>query len=603
MKESTARVGWRVLFGFFAVMVGLSMACNSLTPNGTNSGSEASDESSTEDEAAAQTSQSDLVPEVSADGRPVGWSAETHSNDVAADYAVVFPEAKVNRLDITIASEDWQAMQDNMVELYGQPGEGNQTAGGAGQEPFLPGGGDLGTDGRFPGGAGAMPEELTEACAELQEGDDCTASVGGFAVTGTCTLSEDDALVCIPEMDFDQPQDGAMPDGGVPGGGMGGMGFGGGANPMYVPCTVEFEGNTWWYVGVRYKGQSSLTSTWSAGVGKLPLRFDFDEFEDDHPEVDDQRFYGFKELSLASNWSDSSYLREKVAHDIFREAGVPAPRTAFYRVYIDFGEGATYFGLYTMTEVPDDPMLLDQFGNDDGNLYKPTSNWVTFDEDGFDKETNQDDEDWSDVEAAIDALHADRSDGEAWRAGLEAVFDVDGFLRWLAVNTVIQNWDTYGNMAQNYYLYGNPDDDGRLHWIPWDNNMALMDGTGGTTGADSPGGDRGFGGMGRTLSLSLDEVDDSWPLIRYLADDPVYWAAYVEYVQETVQDAFAVDATQERYQAAHDLIAPYVVGDEGELSDYTLLSGSEEFEAGLAYLLDHVVERNQAVQEFLETIP
>ncbi len=68
--------------------------------------------------------------------------------------------------------------------------------------------------------------------------------------------------------------------------------------------------------------------------------------QEEYTEIDDQRFYGFKQLSLSSNYSDNSFLREKVAADIFRESGVPAAQTAFYQVYVDYGEGPIYFGLY-----------------------------------------------------------------------------------------------------------------------------------------------------------------------------------------------------------------------------------------------------------------
>ena len=451
------------------------------------------------------------------EGRPVGWTEETHSNDVAANYAVVFPDGEVNRLDITIAPEDWQAMLDDMTAMYGEFGQG----GGGGLPPPLVGGGPV-----APPPGGAPPG------------------------TGASFADE---------------------------------------NPIWVPCTVEFEDRTWWYVGVRFKGQSTLMDAWRGGIGKLPLRFDFDEFEDDHPEVDDQRFFGFKKLSLANNSHDLSLLREKVAHDIFRDAGVPAPRTAFYRVYVDVGEGPTYFGLYTMTEIPDDPMLDAQFGNDDGNLYKPESTWASFDEADFDKETNEDEADYSDVQAAITALHSDSSDPAQWRAGLEAVFDVDGFLRWLAVNTVIQNWDTYGNMAQNCFVYGDTADEGRLSWIPWDNNEALKDGSDGS--------------VHPPLSLELAEVGNNWPLIRYLADDPVYWSTYVAHVRETIEGAFAVAATQARLQAAHDLIAPYVVGTNGEQAGYSFLASSQEFYDALDDLLDHVVDRNAATLQFLVANP
>ncbi|MBF0224984.1 MAG: CotH kinase family protein [Desulfobacterales bacterium] len=125
---------------------------------------------------------------------------------------------------------------------------------------------------------------------------------------------------------------------------------------------------------------------------------------------------------------------------------------AFYRVFIDYGEGSTYFGLYTMVEIPDNPMLQAQFKKKSGNLYKPTSNFVTYNESQFDKETNEDEADFSDIMAFFDALHTDRTDTDTWKNGLESILDVKGFIRWLAVNTVIQNWDTYGLMAHNYYL-------------------------------------------------------------------------------------------------------------------------------------------------------
>ena len=242
-----------------------------------------------------------------------------------------------------------------------------------------------------------------------------------------------------------------------------------------------------------------------------------------------------------------------------------------------------------MTEIPDNPMFQTQFGDDNGNLYKPTSNWVTFNQDDFEKQSNKDEADWSDIEAAIAALHADRSDPVTWRTGLEATFNVDGFLRWLAVNTVIQNWDTYGLMAHNYYLYGNPVDEGRLNWIPWDNNMAFMSGMGG-----------GMNGQDNALSLGLTEVGEQWPLIRYLMDDQVYRSAYISYMKEFIDGAFDVSAVQARFQTAHDLIAPYVTGSEGEQTGYTLLSNQEDFDTGLTELLQFVADRADAAKAFLD---
>ena len=124
-----------------------------------------------------------------------------------------------------------------------------------------------------------------------------------------------------------------------------------------MPCTVEFEGRTWRNVGIRFKGNSSLSSTWGRGVYKLPFRLDFDELEDRFPEVAKQRFLGFKSLSLTNGFSDPSLIRDKVMADLFREGGVRAARTGFVRLYVDRGQGPEYFGLYSMAEVPGKAML------------------------------------------------------------------------------------------------------------------------------------------------------------------------------------------------------------------------------------------------------
>ena len=163
-------------------------------------------------------------------------------------------------------------------------------------------------------------------------------------------------------------------------------------------------------------------------------------------------------------------------------AGLASSHTAFYTVYVDHGDGPVYFGLYTLVEEVDDTVIDTQFADNDGNLYKPDGNGAsfasgTFSESVFVKETNEDKGDWSDIQNLFTMLHASNrtTDAAAWRANLETVLDTDVFLKYLAVNTVIQNWDTYGRMTHNYYLYNNPDNN-LLTWIPWDNNEALQTG-------------------------------------------------------------------------------------------------------------------------------
>ena len=373
----------------------------------------------------------------------------------------------------------------------------------------------------------------------------------------------------------------------------GSFGTGGGSggsfsdeDPIFVPAEVFYNGLEWYRVGVRFKGNSSLQSSWKNGILKLSFKLDFDEFEDDYPQIDNQRFYGFKKLSLKNNFDDKSMLREKVAGDVFRNAGLVGSHTAFYTLYVDHGDGPVYFGLYTMVEEVDGSVLDTQFSDDDGNLYKPDGDAASFaegsyNEDEYVKKNNEDEADFSDVQSLLSALHdgSRTTDAASWRAGLETVFDTDVFLKYLAANTVLQNWDTYGRMTHNYYLYNNPDTD-KLTWIPWDNNEALQTGK-----------------RGGSPALDFSDVNSSqWPLIGYLYADAVYKAQYDTYVQEIVDGAFSVNNIQSQYSTYAALLEPYATA---ETTGYTFLNSSSDFQVAVNELKSHVEQRATAVFNYL----
>ncbi|MEO9893898.1 CotH kinase family protein [Aurantibacter sp.] len=357
-------------------------------------------------------------------------------------------------------------------------------------------------------------------------------------------------------------------------------------DPIFVPAEVYYDDKEWYRVGVRFKGNSSLQSSWQSGILKLSFKLDFDEFEDDYPQIKNQRFYGFKKLSLKNNYNDKSMLREKVAADVFKNAGLAVSHTAFYTLYVDYGDGPQYFGVYTMVEEVDDTVLEDQFGDEDGNLYKPDGDAAsfatgTYDEDEFVKKNNEDEADFTDVEALFDILNdgSRTTDAATWRTNLEAVFDTDVFLNYLAVNTVIQNWDTYGRMTHNYFLYNNPDND-KLTWIPWDNNEALQNGN-----------------QGGSLELDFSDLTAAqWPLISYLYEDPVYKEIYDGYVQDVAEGPFNVSTMQALYSSYSSLVEPYAIIEE---SGYTFLNNSSDFQAAISELNSHVSQRASAVNNYL----
>ena len=358
--------------------------------------------------------------------------------------------------------------------------------------------------------------------------------------------------------------------GGSSGGGGGGGGGGPGdeefaeEDPVYVPVHVQFGDQNWPMVGMRHKGNSSLSFSVRDGIEKLPFRLNFDYYEDDVPEVDNQRFHGYKELKFSSGYSDPSLIRDKLTSELFQEAGVPAADGGFMAVYVDAGDGPVYWGVYNVFEDPAGELLDHWFGGDQGNAYKPEGDgarFETFDESAWEKKTNEEEADWSDAQAFVAALNADRSDAAAWRTNLEATLDVDGYLRYLAMNNLVGNWDAYGQMTHNFYMYGDPENGGRLSWIPWDFNETLL-----PESRQAP------------VSVAMTEVSDEWPLIRYLADDPVYIARYREHIEDLMATVFTEDHIRTKAEAAHAYVADAVAA---EAAPYTHLRNISEFEDSL----------------------
>lgn len=372
--------------------------------------------------------------------------------------------------------------------------------------------------------------------------------------------------------------------GGGPGGGPGGGSEMDGFDPVWVYADLKFEGKYWRNIGIRYKGNSSLQSVHNSFIDKYSFKLDFDEFEDDYPEINNQRFYGFKQLNLNNNYEDASVLHEKMAPEFFREFGLVAPQTAFVALYIDYGNASQYFGLYTLVEEVDNTVIKTQYTDGTGNLYKPENNGATFAYGTFNTQdmklkTNTETANYSDVESLYNILHNSErnSETELWQAQLESVLDVPVFFRWLAANTTMQNWDTYGVMNHNYYLYNNPQS-GKLEWIPWDNNEAFYEGK-----------------QGGAIEIDLSDVNSSWPLINYLAQVPEYNNLYKQYLNDFVNEVFTEEHMIQKVDAYYDLIREYVVSED---PSYTFTSEAA-FENEMSALKQHVLARKNAVQAFI----
>lgn len=482
------------------------------------------------------------------DSRPEGWTEETHGDSVEPDYDTAFPREKVNAVKITISPDNWQVMQDEMEKLYGKPGTGSVPPGGIavpGQRQFLPGGDNL-TRGFMPGqGVAPLPRE-EGAASELPARE----------LPGWAGMTSE--------------------------------------NPGWVSADIEFNGLVWKNVGIRYKGNSSLNNAWRSGSTKLPFKLDFDEFEDKYPEISNQRFYGFKQLSFSNAFKDGTFMRDALASDILETAGLPAARTAWYEVVLDYGEGPVDLGLYVAVEVVDDTVIERFFGDDSGNVYEGDGTGASLAGDTFSliknsflKENNSQEADWSDIEKLYRVLHSGSrtsSPGE-WRAELESIFDTDGFLYWLAISAVMQHWDTYGYMTHNFYLYNNPDT-GQLAWISWDHNEVY---SGGGIVAERG---RPVAGImpGRTLTPGRSEVTDRWPLIRFLLDDPVYRQEYLDCMNQALSGACNPQRLEKACLGYTAIISPYIDA-----------AGKDAFREAVNTLTGRIYQFSQSASDFLKT--
>ena len=227
----------------------------------------------------------------------------------------------------------------------------------------------------------------------------------------------------------------------------------------WFPATVAIDGETHAEVGVRKKG---FLGSQSDTKPALMLRYD--------KYVDGQALGGVMErMTLNNSVQDPSMVNTCLAYRVFADAGNPASRCNFATVTVNGKE----LGLYVHVEEIKAPMLARHFDSADGNLYEGTVSDFTAEYRGtMEKKTNEDEDDWSDVDAVVTALQ------DPSEAGLEALgelVDLDRFLSFWATEVLVGHWDGYAGDRNNYHFYREPD--GKFVFIPWgvDDTFHLKD--------------------------------------------------------------------------------------------------------------------------------
>lgn len=208
----------------------------------------------------------------------------------------------------------------------------------------------------------------------------------------------------------------------------------------FYPATVTVEGVTRENVGVRKHGFMTTTSS-----KKPSLRIDFKEF------VDGQTLGEYERMSLVHSTQDPSLIRTCLAYDLFRKAGLLAPRCNFAHVTFE-GED---LGIYANVENINRDFLDEAVDDDTGTLYQGEYSDFTEGFTGtFEKETNDETPDLPEVDALTAALTVTDAELET---SLAPIVVLDEFYAYWAMEVLTNHWDGYTNNANNFFVYDDPD--------------------------------------------------------------------------------------------------------------------------------------------------
>lgn len=338
------------------------------------------------------------------------------------------------------------------------------------------------------------------------------------------------------------------------------------------------------------------------GGSKIPWQIDTDNI------IAGQEFHNLKQLLLSNNVTDPAIISEKLGYDLLEFAGSPASHVSFVEVYIDLVDGPdapSYWGVYSLVERVDSKYIRNRFGNDvdGGTLYKtnhfkqgagdlvyygptlayyPQPHGIPL----YDLRTDDAPDDYADLIEFLWVLDGQTYESpEAWAQAVEEIFDMDDFLRWMAVQTAIMSWDIYPYTGNNYYIYHDSNAN-RWYWLPWDITW------------------------GDQIEAPLFELSEDFP--RLLSRAPLYdntlkvsryrqtLAAYLDLITRVIFNREAM-ASKVKYYC--DLIEPSIrktnPTDELDTGDNSI----ENFKAACQGLINITYERSLFIQRMLNDYP
>ena len=131
----------------------------------------------------------------------------------------------------------------------------------------------------------------------------------------------------------------------------------------YVNADVTIDGETVKNVGIRGKGNTSLTTVSQLDSDRYSFKIEFDCYDSSG------NYKGLDKLCLNNLIQDYTMMKDYVAYKLMNEFGVAAPLVSYCYITVN-GED---WGLYLAVEAVEDSFLARNYGTNHGNLYKPDS--------------------------------------------------------------------------------------------------------------------------------------------------------------------------------------------------------------------------------------
>lgn len=131
---------------------------------------------------------------------------------------------------------------------------------------------------------------------------------------------------------------------------------------VYYECDVIINGTTFKQVGIRPKGNTSLSSiAGDPDNNRYSFKLEFDQF------VDGQTCFGLDKLALNNSYADTTNMKEAIIYDMFKYLDADASLYNYAKISIN----NEYWGVYLALEAVEDSFMLRNYGMEKGYLYKP----------------------------------------------------------------------------------------------------------------------------------------------------------------------------------------------------------------------------------------